>query len=78
MFKKKQIKFTVRLILVVSMLWSCSSVEYSECPIYPKGGQNVGTELEQVPYEGFEHFWEWVARLDKLRQALELCYEKAI
>lgn len=73
MFINKQIKFTARLILVASMLWSCSSVEYSECPTYPIGGKEVGVELEKVPYQGFEHFWEWVARLNKLRQTLALC-----
>ena len=63
------------LTLGAIMLWSCSSVEYSECPIYPVGGKEVGAELEKVPYQGYEHFWEWIARLNKLRQELELCLQ---
>ncbi len=74
----KKVKFTASLILTASMLWSCSSITYSECPVFPKGGESVGKELENVPYQNFENFWEWIGRLDKLRQELELCRLNAV
>ena len=78
MSMRKKVKFTASLILTASMLWSCSSVTYSECPVFPKGGESVGAELENVPYQNFENFWEWIGRLDKLRQELELCRPNSV
>jgi hypothetical protein len=46
---------------------------YSNCPTYPVGGKAVYEELVSIPYEGYENFWEWIGRIDKLRQELELC-----
>lgn len=55
-------------------LCSCSTMaNYSNCPTYPVGGKAVYEELVSIPYEGYENFWEWIGRIDKLRQELELC-----
>lgn len=43
------------------------------CAVYPIGGEKVGKELEKIPYQGFENFWEHQARLYKLKQELDLC-----
>lgn len=48
-------------------------VDYNLCPAYPVGGKPVAEELKNVPYEGYEDFWEWIARINKLREELELC-----
>ena len=62
------------LISPVILLCSCSmKVDYNLCPVYPVGGKPVAEELKNVPYEGYEDFWEWVARVNKLREELELC-----
>ena len=39
-------------------------------PVYPVAGEKVAAELENIPYSGYEDFWEWLARVDKLRQEL--------
>ena len=56
------------------VLCGCSTkVFYNNCPVYPIGGAVVGKELANLPYDGYENFWEWIGRIDKLRQELELC-----
>lgn len=54
-------------------LSSCTPVVYSGCPVYPVAGEKVASELEKVSYEQAPAFWEWLGRIDKLRQELELC-----
>ena len=56
------------------VLCSCSTTEYYNlCPTYPVGGEKVAEELETIPYGGYEDFWEWIGRINKLREELELC-----
>lgn len=57
-------------------LSSCTAkkCEVKTSPIMPKfpiAGQSVAVELEKIPYEGFEHTWEWLARLRKLQLQLK-------
>lgn len=54
-------------------LSSCTPVVYSGCPVFPVAGEKVASELEKVSYEQAPAFWEWLGRIDKLRQELELC-----
>lgn len=54
-------------------LSSCTPVVYSGCPVYPVAGEKVASELEKVSYEQAPAFWEWLGRIDKLRQELEVC-----
>ena len=51
----------------------CERVNYSFCPTYPIAGEKVAAELEKLSYEQAPAFWEWLGRVDKLRQELELC-----
>lgn len=74
MWKSKKLKYILSLMLAVMALFGCSSVvSYNNCPVYPVGGEKVGQELSNIPYQGYENFWQWIGRIDKLRQELELC-----
>lgn len=62
------------IILLVILLLGCSTTaSYDNCPYFPIGGKKVAEELENVPYQGYEDFWEWIARLYKLKQELDIC-----
>lgn len=59
------------MLLVMSFLNSCTTTCYNSCPTYPVAGEKVANELEtagELPYT-----WEWIGRLNKLREELELC-----
>ena len=59
MSKRKKLKYTLLLLLIVIILSSCSTTKsYNNCAVYPSGGKAVGTELEKIPYVGYENFWE--------------------
>lgn len=56
------------------LLLGCSTKgNFNYCPAWPYGGAKVAEELENVPYDGYEDFWEWIARLYKLKQELDIC-----
>ena len=48
-------------------------ISYNNCPVYPVGGVKVGTELSQLDATQYPNTWEWIGRIDKLRQELEIC-----
>lgn len=74
MLKKKRQKFGLGLMLVVMIcLTSCEAVNYNNCPAYPAAGAKVAAELEKASYADFPNTWEWIGRINKLRQELELC-----
>ncbi len=55
-------------------LSSCVPAGYSPgCPVYPAAGEKVAAELEKISYDQAPNFWEWLGRIDKLRQELEVC-----
>ena len=61
-------------MLILIVLFGCSTkVNYSSCPTYPVGGPAVGAELSRLDSTEYAHTWEWVGRINKLRQELELC-----
>jgi len=51
-------------------------VHYDFCPVYPVAGLPVAQELEKLTADEYPNTWEWIGRIDKLRQELELCKEK--
>ena len=57
----------------MSCLASCAQVNSDYCPVYPVAGAAVAAELEKASYSEFPNTWEWLGRIDKLRQELELC-----
>lgn len=72
--KKRSRQFILLLILTVILLCGCTQkINSNPCPVYPIGGEKVGKELTNIPYNGYENFWEHQARLYKLKQELDLC-----
>lgn len=61
------------MLIVMSCLSSCTTVSYNNCPVYPVAGKKVAAELEKASYSEFPNTWEWIGRVNKLRQELELC-----
>ncbi|MGN0913045.1 MAG: hypothetical protein ACI4OE_07105 [Alphaproteobacteria bacterium] len=74
MWKKNARRYTAGLMLtVMSCLTSCAAVNSDVCYVWPVGGKKVATELEKLSYSEYPNTWEWLGRLNKLRQELELC-----
>lgn len=74
MLKKKKLKYIALLLLFLLTLFGCSTTaNYNNCPTYPVGGPNVGAEVSRLDVAEFPYTWEWIGRIDKLRQELELC-----
>lgn len=64
----------LRLLAVLSCLNSCTITSSKEaCPVYPVAGPLVAAELEDLSGEDYPQTWEWLARINRLRQELELC-----
>lgn len=61
------------MLIAVHCLSSCAMKNYSICPQYPVAGSKVSVELEQIEYNSAPYFWEWLGRINKLRQELEIC-----
>lgn len=74
MLKRNGLLF-MRVLMPVAALClnSCAKAAYDFCPVYPTAGQKVAAELEKLSFEQAPAFWEWLGRIDKLRQELELC-----
>ena len=72
MLKRKKLIFILAgVLLVQSCLSSCTTTSYNNCPAWPIAGEKVAKELEsagELPYT-----WEWIGRINKLREELELC-----
>ena len=74
MLMLRNLLFIVGLTLVATACSTkCVQVNYSFCPTYPVAGAAVAAELEKADYSDFPNTWEWIGRIDKLRQELELC-----
>ena len=63
------------MLIVMICLSSCTITAYEYCPTYPVAGYKVADEIRNI--EG-KYFWDWVGRIDKLRQQLELCKKKEL
>ena len=59
------------MLLVMSCLNGCTTANYNNCYVYPIAGEKVARELEKAGE--IPNTWEWIGRIDKLRQELELC-----
>lgn len=64
------------MLLAVSCCRS-SKTTLCNCPIYPIGGRAVGQELSNLNYSEYPNTWEWIGRINKLRQELEICHSPA-
>ena len=64
----------MRLLLAsLFLLGACSSTNVTSCPPFPVAGEKVAEELETIPFEGYEDFWGWMDRVDKLKDQLSAC-----
>ena len=84
-YGKKETSFTTKfalllvlLLVLVSFLTSCATANSKQiCHAWPVGGKKVAHELEKVCYNKDENIcpalFEWMNRLDKLRQQIEVC-----
>ena len=71
---KRGRQFILLLTLVAILCCGCTpKINSRPCAVYPIGGEKVADELKNIPYEGYEDFWEHQARLYKLKQELDLC-----
>jgi len=61
------------MLIVMNLLTSCKQVNYDNCPVYPVAGKKVAQELKKADYDEYPNTWEWLGRINKLRQELELC-----
>ncbi len=61
------------MLIVLLCLNSCKTINYEHCPVYPTAGPQVAAELNNAKYDDYKHTWEWIGRINKLRQELELC-----
>lgn len=61
------------MLLALNLLNSCArgNCEQPVLPQFPHAGVKVAAEMENISAEEFPNLWEWVARLNKLRQELE-------
>ena len=68
------------LVLIAALaisLSGCGSAafEADSCPTWPTAGPAVAEEMEAgaMPPDRFPAFWEWMGRVDKLRDQLLSC-----
>ena len=61
------------VMLCLNSCKATSSETGLTCPIYPIAGEKVAQELKRADYASFPYTWEWIGRINKLRQELELC-----
>ena len=61
------------MLIVMSCLNSCAAENFEQniLPEFPLAGAKVAKELENLSVEEYPFFWEWLARLNKLKQELE-------
>ena len=57
-----------RLLLTLSVT-ACAKAR-CDCPPWPVAGAAVAQELDYLPEKDFPALWEWLARLEKLRDQL--------
>lgn len=65
---------TFTLCFFCLFLFSCSHIDANFCPSYPIAGEKVAKELEQAG--NLPNTWEWIGRINKLREELELCQKR--
>lgn len=63
----------VLMPVVLSFLNSCTTECYNTCPVYPVAGKSVARELSGLDEEQYSDTWEWIGRINKLREELDIC-----
>lgn len=79
MWHTNEQKFILHLMPIAMLcLNSCApeNCEISSVAAYPTAGPKVAAELEKLSFEEYKNTWEWIARINKLRQELEVLDNK--
>lgn len=74
MWHGRERKFKQLLMLAaMSCLSSCAPAvcETNILPQFPYAGPQVAAELQNLSAEDYPYFWDWLARINKLRMELE-------
>lgn len=62
------------MLIAMISLGGCETATFNAsviCPPWPKAGPQVADELSRLPALDYPATWEWIARLEKLRDQLE-------
>lgn len=59
--------------VVINCLSSCTTECYNTCPVYPAAGKSVAEELSNLEETQYPNTWEWIGRINKLREELDIC-----
>ncbi len=73
MWHEKELKYRRVLILLgMSCLSACVKgyCDTNMFPEFPPAGSRVAQELDNLTADEYPYLWEWIGRLDKLRQEL--------
>ena len=78
---RRLIKRILPLVLITTLaifLSGCGSAAFESgtCPTWPEAGPVVAEEVKRgmmMPADQFPAFWEWMGRVDKLRDQLLAC-----
>lgn len=70
-------KLLAILFLVVVLVDCAGTDRPNQCPPWPIGGSRVAENLtlidKTIPYADISYFWEWMSRLDRLKDQLGAC-----
>ena len=66
------------MLIAALCLSACSSVNVTDpattvCPPPAWPDEKVAEELQFLPYDGWEDFWTWMAKVEKLNEQLTTC-----
>ena len=67
---KQQQKWPRVLMLLLTLSVTACAKARCDCPPWPVAGAAVAEELDYLPEKDFPALWEWLARLEKLRDQL--------
>lgn len=66
-------RYLCALVALAALSLSACAAVGSSCPAWPVAGPEVADEMERLPEDQFPATWEWLGRLDVLRDQLEAC-----
>ncbi len=72
MSRPKSWRVPISIVLIL-LTTACAGSVTTSCPPPVWMDKPVGEEIQSIPFEGYEDLWSWIARVDKLNHALEIC-----
>jgi hypothetical protein len=67
----KSVVALVVVLLLAACAWFTPNPQVSVCPPPQFADEKVAEELANVPLEGYEDFWDWISRIERLNETLE-------